>query len=955
MTSAPALIWSILVIAFKRLSTQRTLALATIVGLATAAALALGVPLYADATQFRLLRAQLVGERGSAVYAPLQFAFHYDGTRRDAPQWADGQPVDQFLSSASAARIGLPMSLMARRFSTDSLQLYPPLDPNNPQSKYFVSWTHFGFVNRPDKFVKLVAGTFPAANSSPSTPVEVLVHAETAQALAIQPGDIFFARRDTIEIPVRVAGTWLPADASLPIWEFKPQDTLLVLEETYVNRVVPVLPDELFNVDWMVVLSGSSLHSTDIGALLDRIAKVRDEAARLLPKTQLVSSPVKELAYYQKQAPALTLLLYAFSAPILGLILVFMGLVAGQFVDQLRNEIAIFRSRGATIFQVAGMTTMQGVTLGGVALAAAIPLGGIIALAIGRSRSFLDFSTPTKLRVALTPEILELGLAAVAVVLLFQFIVPTLNAARNTIVTYKQERARSMRAPWWQRIGLDFLLLIPAAYGAYQLYHQRILVAANKLQVPDPLQNPQLILVPALGIFALTLFVLRLMPTVMTTIAWLMARTRSVGLLMAARYLSRSPAFYSAPLVLLIFTLSLSAFTASIAQTLDHHLYKEIYYQTGSDLTLQDFGKQYNSPDARDPAWTFVPTTDYLRLSGVKAASRVGRYSISVLGVSGSEPDATYLAIDRLTFPQVAYWQANFAPASLGALMNALAQYPNGVLVSRNFVSEQGLKLGDYLTVGAKGAGWSAGLQLIIVGIVDLFPSWYPENGPLFVGNLDYVFQAARNEFPHEVWLKLSPGVDPEGVIYAVRGYSVMLDDAADQSRLVKNGLNTFVRRWTSASVQIVQQQQLPERQGLFGLLSVGFVTAALLTVLGFILYTLFSFRRRFIELGMLRAVGLSARQMSALLAGELIFLVATGVLVGTAVGVLFSLWFIPYLQVGASLSAHYPPFMVEVAWGAISQMYRLFGLLFLAALSILAALLLRMKVFQAIKLGETT
>ena len=64
---------------------------------------------------------------------------------------------------------------------------------------------------------------------------------------------------------------------------------------------------------------------------------------------------------------------------------------------------------------------------------------------------------------------------------------------------------------------------------------------------------------------------------------------------------------------------------------------------------------------------------------------------------------------------------------------------------------------------------------------------------------------------------------------------------------------------------------------------------------------------------------------------------------------------FIPYLQVGASLSAHYPPFVVEVAWPSIIQMYVLFGLLFLGALGALAALLMRMKIFQAIKLGETT
>lgn len=107
--------------------------------------------------------------------------------------------------------------------------------------------------------------------------------------------------------------------------------------------------------------------------------------------------------------------------------------------------------------------------------------------------------------------------------------------------------------------------------------------------------------------------------------------------------------------------------------------------------------------------------------------------------------------------------------------------------------------------------------------------------------------------------------------MYAVRGYTIVIDRQADQTRLVPDGLNTFIKDWTSATQTIIDEQRKPERQGLFGLLSVGFVTAALLTVLGFILYALFSFRRRFIELGMLRAVGLSAQQMTALLASELI------------------------------------------------------------------------------------
>ena len=87
----------------------------------------------------------------------------------------------------------------------------------------------------------------------------------------------------------------------------------------------------------------------------------------------------------------------------------------------------------------------------------------------------------------------------------------------------------------------------------------------------------------------------------------------------------------------------------------------------------------------------------------------------------------------------------------------------------------------------------------------------------------------------------------------------------------------------------------------MFGLLSVGFVASALLTVLGFLLYALFSFRRRFIEMGMLRAIGLSVKQMTIFLAAELASLILLGIGAGTLVGVFASKLFVPFLQIGST------------------------------------------------------
>jgi putative ABC transport system permease protein len=69
---------------------------------------------------------------------------------------------------------------------------------------------------------------------------------------------------------------------------------------------------------------------------------------------------------------------------------------------------------------------------------------------------------------------------------------------------------------------------------------------------------------------------------------------------------------------------------------------------------------------------------------------------------------------------------------------------------------------------------------------------------------------------------------------------------------------------------------------------------------------------------------------------------------------VLASHVYIPTLQIGAEAAARVPPYVVEIAWPAILRVYALFGLLYLVALAVLVRSLLRMRLFDAIKMGET-
>jgi putative ABC transport system permease protein len=971
-----ARLWSVIVVAMKHLFSQVGLTLATALGLITAVALVMSIPLYTDGVYYRVLSegwAQPAGTDRPLTGArptlpPFAFLFRYVGKPAEPRTWEQIVPLDDFLMRSAPAELGLPLQTAMRAFGTDNVQLFAEADAAYANSKEPLTWTSFGAITGFADHITLIEGVLPAVTGyDAGQPVEALIGEELATKLGLQPGETFvaFARRDGTskqpQIPVRITGVWRATDPGDPYWFYSPAtmgEQLMIPEESFLGRVATDLDEKAYLASWYLVLDTSAVHTGDVPGLVARINALQQNVSALLPGTTLGLSPVAPLQQYLRSSQLLTLLLYAFSVPIVGLLLGFVGLAVSLSVGARRNEIAVLRSRGATAPQVIGIVGVEALILGLVSLAAAAPLSRWIAQSIGRATSFLDFTGRPNLRVDMTPIIWRFGLVAILLILVAQ-IVPALGASRHTVVTYKQDRARSMQAPWWQRAWLDVLLLIPAAYGIYLLREQGSIAAPSLGDAfgSDPFRNPLLLLVPALVALAVTLLLLRFLPIIMSALAGLLSRSRGIGMLLATRHLSRSPGYYSSPLVLLVLTLSLSAFTASLAQTLDGHIYDRSFYRVGADLRIAEPGENATpinmsasaAPGAEvstveveeeefsgGPLWEFMPVADYLKMPDVTAATRVGRYTAGV-ELSGVLQGGVFLGVDRADFARAAFWRRDFSRQRLGALMNALAAEPNGVLIPEDVARRNGLRAGDTINLTVVTAGRRNPLPLKVVGTFDLFPTWYPQqDGPLFVGNLEHLFDEAGNQYPYEVWLSLVKGATAEGTLEAIQE------------------ANPLVSRWKVAAAELASERDRPERQGLLGFLSIGFIAAALLTVLGFLLYALFSFRQRFIELGILRAIGLSSGGMTAFLAWELAFLIVSGLALGTLLGVWTSQFFIPYLQVGSGPDVRIPPYEVQIAWPAIYRIWALFGALFVVALAVLAALLLRMRIFQAVKLGET-
>src|SRR6266540_3997750 len=871
------LLWTILSVlttALKRLRANFGLALCAIVALLAAVALSVSIPIYSEGASLRLLKSTLEKQERQTNRSAFALLFRYLSSSKGSLEWERVKPANDFLSGPGLARLQLPLQGLARHVRTDPLRMLLP--PSSGASNPFLKNVTLGFIAGMDQQIRLVDGVAPKPSSAAikpgSLPIEVMVMRDLADELGINVGDQFTLVGTpggrVASISIRIAALWAPINEQDPAWFYQPsalKDVVLVPEATFTGPVAAYLKNEVGQAVWFARLNGARISANQAAPLLGRIDGVSAQAAGLVNGLKLEQSPRDSLTRYRQDAQALTLQLFVFSAPILGLVLYFAGLVAALLVNRQRGEIALLKTRGVRNAQILGIYVVEWLIMGAIALAIGPMIGLLFAELMGRTRSFLQLAAEAPaLPLALTWDSLRFGLAAV-ILALVAALIPALVASRRTLVDEQQQAARTLRT------------------------------------------------------------------------------------------LARQPSAYRGPLLLLILTLSLASFSASMAATIDGALRTAINYQIGAHAQLLETGQSTEQRQAggqsgggqgsgqptrkdiqKEPRFLFVPVSDHLDVPGIMAATRVGSYEDVAIQLGGAAPRAQLVGIDRVDFPKVVtkFDRTWGGGQSLGALMNMLAQHYDGVLVSKDVLAK-GLKIGDPLPASVRIADDQREITFKIIGAIDLWPGYYPQDGPIVVANLNYIFDEMSGQYPYDVWIARDPAVKVDQIISGVRGLGISVVDIRDAATL------------------ILEEQTQPKRQGLFGLLSVGFVAAGGLTLLGFLLSALITARRRAVELGVLRALGMSGTQVAVELTIEQVLLVAAGVGAGTGIGLLAAQLVVPLLQVGAGPHPGTPASPPQLAWEQVAIIYGVFGVALLITLLALAGTLGRMKLFQAVKLGD--
>lgn len=913
----------VLAIVGKRFASNRFLVLAGTVGVLVAVTLVTAIPLYANALATRALRQELASLDGEVARPRSSIMFTYAVGRASSPA-ARGQfsEVDSFLRDGVST-----LPALSPRFSMKYIQTDPfPLVGENRQGVretrgdvFFASLE--GILDHAD----VLEGRAPSRGGE----LEALISTEGLDELGLAVGKTFDVvlpqARGTATMPVRIVGRWYPKDEKEQYWFNQPEyykNALFVNEDALFDTVLAASPRALREYTRYAVYDSSQVSVNDVEGLLAAISRLRVGAQQALRGIRVDSPMEVVLEIYRRKAFFLQVLLFVTSAPILMIVFQFVASSAGMLVEGQKDEIATLKSRGATTKHIIGIYLVEWTLLGGFAVVVGILLGRALAQMIGFNTGFLAFEPRSLLPVEVTSSILAYAILAACLAVLAALI-PVLEGARHSIVTYKQEVARSLRPGVLRRYFVDILPLPLAGYAYYMLQQQRSVLPVG--EGGDAFSDPLLLLAPALFIFAIALLFLRLFPFLIAIVERLASSFVGVSALVALRQISRQPQQYRGLLLLLTLTVALGGFSASFAATLDQNYGDAATYRVGADLRLAETGAY----DEDSQEWTLVPVGEHLAVPGVEAVARVLRTTATEkIGTRGAE--LTVLGIDPGEFLAVAYWRRDYADQPFEEIMGGLASDETGALVDRRLADAYHLQIGDQVSLSFKGQT----VDFTVSGVVEYFPTLYPDAGRFLIANVDYVFSQLGSQ-PYDVWVKIRPGANAPFIVDQLRDRDIPVVRFEELERVV------------------AERQQDITRLGAFGILSVGFLIAALLTVLSVLLYSYLSFRRRMQQLGIMRAIGLSNRQLTVLYMVEQCLLLALGVGAGTLLGYLASVLFIPFLQIKVEQHGDVPPFVVVTSWGDFAKLYIVLIMFLVWALPFGLSLLRRMRIHEAIKLGE--
>ncbi|MFR4022161.1 MAG: ABC transporter permease [[Eubacterium] siraeum] len=269
---------------------------------------------------------------------------------------------------------------------------------------------------------------------------------------------------------------------------------------------------------------------------------------------------------YTERAEKLTRILWILQIPAMVMLAFYLFMVSQLNVDRERNEIAVFKSRGASSWQIFGMYAAESGILGIVTLVVAPFIGLVLCQFLGVSNGFLEFVNRTGIAAKITGISVIYALLAVVVFFLTTMI-PIIPASKLTIVQYKQSRTKVVKMSLWEKCGVDIVLLA-VSFGFLYFYTTNITnsIAEGTFEATGEL-DPLLFIFSTLMILGFGLLFIRIYPYLLRLVYYVLRPFWTPSQYIAITTVCRSQGGKERFLMLfLVMTFSFGLFSANTAR-----------------------------------------------------------------------------------------------------------------------------------------------------------------------------------------------------------------------------------------------------------------------------------------------------------------------------------------------------------------------------------------------------
>ncbi len=909
----------------------------------------------------------------------------------------EGNTAEQFTAARDAIgeirdQLTVPSLMEVYHYCIPKMDAMTDYTYNGEQQKKKLT---VGYIEDLSEHVKMVSGDFYSDKTGEDGVIDAVISQKglVSQKLLIGETLTFSELKDKEGNPVRIriCGVFENSEDEDLFWVNSPStftSEILISEkvfnDTFVDYDNPVYG---MRGTFYLLLDYEQIRGSNVSKLLARTKEYVNAYSQI--------SSVTFTAYYQNlleqhqvMVRRVVSTLQILQVPILVLLAAFIFMVSRQILEIEKNDIAILKSRGASKKQLVISYLMQGGILAGIGFVIGIPVAVLLCQMFGSANAFLGFVQRSALHIRISAGVLLYGLAAV-ILSVTAMTLPVFKYADLTIVEHKQKQSDKKKRVWWQKYFLDVLLLAVSLYGLYSFHNQRDLLV-DRVAKGGSL-DPLLFLSSSLFIVGASLLALRIIPLILSLIfrigkkkwdpAWYASFLRVLR--------TRNKQYFI--MMFLTLTIALGIFNAKSARTINQGEEERISYAVGADVVLQErwsdeeeeqeeFPEEeqegdeaeaepvqinaddYTEPDI-DKYASIENVTDITKVyvtdqATISVESTVAEQNSEVPGKDGKgnkkeekqdwgqqqvvSQQIRLMGIDTKGFGETAWFDTKLLPTHWYHYLNAISQNASAILVSSNFRDQLGYQLGDSLTYRTV---TGADVKGQIFGFVDYWPTYQPtaegtaEDGAsttvnqyLVVANLKKL-QSVDGILPYQVWLRVDGSTQP---VYDFIGDK--------QIKLV-----SFEDRQSD----LIDMKNEPIIQGTNGILTVGFIVVLLLCGVGFLIYWIISIQSRALQFGIFRAMGMTMKELMAMLAGEQLFITLPALLTGVAIGLLASRLYIPLIRIAYQTTQSALPSQVESAGADIVKMFVVVVIVVGICMAVLGWLISKIRISQALKLGE--